>query len=88
MNLIETNLIQVLPENPFIMLRSRRDSAERSAEGGWGEEEPEREAKGNCINEGIHFVVVEYSLLGHYSASLLLSNKERDFVKKKESLWY
>lgn len=87
MNLIETNLIQVLPENPFIMLRSRRDSAERSAEGG----RRRGEAKGNCINEGIHFVVEEYSLLGHYSASLLLSNKERDFVKnkkKKETLWY
>lgn len=33
MNLIETNLIEALPENPFIMLRSQHESTERSARG-------------------------------------------------------
>lgn len=38
MNLIETNLIQALPEKPFIMLRSQRESREGSARGRGGEE--------------------------------------------------
>lgn len=37
MNLAGANLIRVLPEKPFVMLRSRRDSAESGELGGGGE---------------------------------------------------
>lgn len=37
MNLAGANLIRVLPEKPFVMLGSRRDSAESGVLGGGGE---------------------------------------------------
>ena len=55
MNLIETNLIEALPENPFIMLRSQHESAERRERG--REREKGRQKGTNCINECLNFVV-------------------------------
>lgn len=63
MNLIETNLIQALPEKPFITLRSQHEPREGPPEGGEEREkgrEGEREGEwegSNEMNECINFAV-------------------------------
>lgn len=49
MNLIETNLIQALPEKPFITLRSQHEPREGTTRGRGGEREREGGREGGRV---------------------------------------